>query len=106
MVGLKTPCPAATSFLKKKICFYSGDIANITMLNIFSPLKMYGLCMLLNHYASLRLNEIWLGKNVLRHRKLPCFTVGKAVSEEYGFLTMRWYFNAQKSAKLFLESVL
>lgn len=46
------------------------------------------------------------GEKVLRHKKLPGFTVGKAVFEEYGFLTMRWYFNAQKSAKLFLESVL
>lgn len=81
MVGLQTPCPAATSILKEKFCFYSGNIANITMLNM----KMCGLCTLSNHYASLRLNKIWQGKKVLRHRKLPCFTVGKAVSEEYGF---------------------
>lgn len=85
MVGLQTPCPAATSFLKENFCIYSGNIANITMLNIFSTLKMCGLCMLSNHYASLRLNKIWQGKKVLRHRKLSCFTVGKAVSEEYGF---------------------
>lgn len=105
MVGLQTPCPAATSFLEEKFCFYSGNIANITMLNIFSPLKMCGLCMLSNYYASLRL-KIWQGKKVLRHRKLPCFTVGKAVCEEHGFNYEVWYFNAQKSAKLFLESVL